>query len=165
MKANCLIVLGLLAFPLATLADESDQRFEQLVDEYLEVTGALKIGEQLSAVIVGQFTQAMKANGANLPDRALELLEIEVNKSVSDEMASGSFNEMMYPIYSRYLDESDIQAALDFYSTKEGKKIAQAMPLMAADGMAAGQEWGARLAPKVAQDVLKRLEEEGIELQ
>jgi hypothetical protein len=165
LKIQLLILVGLLTFPVASVGDDSGERYEQLVDEMLEITGALKIGEQMSAMVVSQMAQAMKASSSDLPDRAFELLQIEVNETISKEMASGSFNEMMYPIYAKYLDEHDLQAALEFYSTKEGRKIAQAMPLMAADGMAAGQEWGAILGPKIARNVLQRLADEGIELQ
>ncbi len=165
MKVQTLIAVSLLAFPLTMFGDESKQRYENLVDEMLEVTGALEVGEQMAAMIVSQMTRVMKAGGTDLPDRALEIMEIAVVETINDELASGSFNELMYPIYAKYLDEGDMKAALDFYSTKEGKKIAQAMPLMAADGMVAGQKWGQMLGPRIAENVRQRLADEGIQLQ
>ena len=79
-------------------------------------------------------------------------------------MASGSFNKLMYPIYAKYLDENDLRAAIAFYSTKEGRKFAETAPLMAADGIAVGQQWGRTIGPKIVRNVQKRLQEEGIEL-
>jgi hypothetical protein len=109
--------------------------------------------------------RALKSSGSDLPDRAYELLEIEVQDTINDEIESGSFNQLMYPVYAKYLDEADLEAALRFYATNEGRKIAEAMPLMAVEGMTVGQQWGATLGPKIAQRVEQRLAEEGIDLQ
>ena len=57
MKLHLLVLIGLLTFSITTLGDDSEQRYEQLVDELLQVTGALKIGEQMSAMIVSHMTQ------------------------------------------------------------------------------------------------------------
>jgi uncharacterized protein len=165
MKMRVVAGLYLLSLPLMSLGDDSGQRYNRLVDEILEVTGALKIGEQMSAVVVSQMVQALKSSNTEVPDRAYELLEDEVQLTIRSAMESGSFNELMYPVYAKYLDEADLEAMLQFYSTKEGKKIAELMPLMAADGAAVGQRWGAELGPEIANRVLKRLADEGIELQ
>ncbi len=160
-----MVVFFLLALPLVSLGDDSEERYERLVDELLEVTGALKIGEQMGALIVNQMVGALKSSGSNVPDRVYELLESEVLDTINDEIESGSFNELMYPVYAKHLDENDLKAALRFFATKEGRKMAEAMPLMAAEGMAVGQQWGAALGPKIAQRVQQRLAEEGIDLQ
>ena len=165
MRYKILIFFCLLALPLTSLSDDSEQRYERLVDEVLEVTGALKIGEQMSTMVVSQMIRALKSSGSDLPDRAYELLEIEVQDTINDEIESGSFNQLMYPVYAKYLDEADLEAALRFYATNEGRKIAEAMPLMAVEGMTVGQQWGATLGPKIAQRVEQRLAEEGIDLQ
>jgi len=47
MKIWTLVVVFLLVIPLTCEAYESDASYERLVDEVLEVTGALKIGEQM----------------------------------------------------------------------------------------------------------------------
>ena len=163
MKLRTLAAVCLLAFPATSFAEEPTETYKALVDEILEVTGALKIGEQMADLVIQQMTMAMKAGGTDIPDRTLEVMREVVNETISREMASGSFNEMMYPIYAKYLDEADLRAAIAFYSTKEGRKFAEATPLMAMDGMTVGQQWGARLGPKIARNVERRLREEGIE--
>ena len=165
MRIHVVAGLCLLSLPLMSLGDESGEQYNRLVDEVLEVTGAFKIGEQMSALVVSQMIQALKASGTEVPDRAYELLEGEVQLTIKAEIESGSFNELMYPVYAKYLDEADLEAMLRFYSTKEGRKIAEAMPLMAAEGAAAGQRWGAALGPEIASRAMKRLADEGIELQ
>ncbi|MEM1438222.1 MAG: DUF2059 domain-containing protein [Pseudomonadota bacterium] len=164
MKLRIFAAVWLLAFPAASFADEPTETYKALVDEILEVTGALKIGEQMADLVVQQMIMAMKAGGTELPDRMLDVMREEAVATISREMAAGSFNEMMYPIYAKYLDEKDLRAAIAFYSTEEGRKFAEAAPLMAMDGMTVGQKWGAMLGPRIARNVERRLREEGIEL-
>ncbi len=164
MKLRTLAAVCLLAFPVTSFADEPSETYKALVDEILEVTGALKIGEQMADLVIQQMTMAMKAGGTEIPDRALQFMREEAMATINQEMASGSFNEMMYPIYAKYLNENDLRAAIAFYSTKEGRKFAEAAPLMAMDGMTVGQKWGAMMGPRIARNVERRLREEGIEL-
>ena len=165
MKTKIVVLMGLLALPLASLAQDPNENYQRLVDEVLEVTGALKIGEQMSSAVVAQLVQALKSSGSTLPDRAYDILEDEVQSTIREEMESGSFHEMMYPIYARHLNESDLEAALAFFETTEGRKYVQAMPAMAAEGMQVGQAWGASLGPKIAERVQQRLTAEGFDLQ
>ena len=118
----------------------------------------------MADLVIQQMTMAMKAGGTEIPDRALQFMREEAMATINQEMASGSFNEMMYPIYAKYLNENDLRAAIAFYSTKEGRKFAEAAPLMAMDGMTVGQKWGAMMGPRIARNVERRLREEGIEL-
>ena len=165
MRIQLTVAVCLMALPLTGLTDDAQQRYKLLVDEVLEVTGALAIGEQMSNAVVSQMIQAIKSSRTDLPNRAYQLIESEVQNAIKEEVESGSFQELMYPIYAKHLSEDELKALLRFYSTKEGKRVAQTMPLMAAEGMAAGQQWGAALGPKIAQRVQQRLADEGIDVQ
>ena len=164
MRVKKLAVLGLIALPFASLGDDAEQRYEDLVDEIMEVTGALEIGDHVQAVVMGQLIRALKASGSDLPDRAYELIQIEVQMMIEEEREAGTLNELIYPVYAKHLDEKDLEALLAFYATKEGRKIAEATPLMAVDAMTAGEELGAALEPKITQRLQRRLAEEGVEL-
>ena len=164
MKSRFMALIVFFLLPVAGLCEEIDEHYRQLVDEMLEVTGALEIGEQMSGFVVAELTRALKEVDHNLPDRAYEVLESEVRLLIREEMESGSFHELMYPIYRKYLDAEDLQAAIRFYRTEEGKKIVSVLPQLSREGMMAGQSWGASLGPKIAERVRARLAEEGIEL-
>ncbi len=153
MKTWAPVVVFLLVIPLTCLGDEPDPSYKQLVDEVLELTGALKIGEQMSGFVVGEIVKALQSADSDFPARGYELLESEVNLTIKEAMESGSLNELMYPIYAKYLDASDLEAMIRFYSTKEGRKIANILPQMTQEGMIAGQRWGAALGPQIAQRV------------
>ena len=69
MKLRTFAAVCLLAFPAASFADEPTETYKALVDEILEVTGALKIGEQMADLVVQQMIMAMKAGGTEQPLR------------------------------------------------------------------------------------------------
>ena len=154
----------LVLFPAGALAQETDEEYGKLVDEILEVTGALKIGDQLGGLIIEQMFEVLRASDPNLPDKVYELIQEEVKTILSESLASGSLQELMYPIYAKHLTKSDLEAMVAFYRTPEGKRIASATPLMAQEGMLAGQAWGESLGPQIGTRVIQRLSEEGIEL-
>lgn len=155
----------LLAIPVACWSQETENEFNVLVDEVLELTGALSIGEQMANLIVAQMVDALRATQTTLPDRALALIEEEVNAVLSESMESGEFQDLMYPIYARYLTKADLEAMVAFYRTPEGQRIVEVLPVMSQEGMVAGQKWGESLGPEIGRRVLDRLSEEGIELE
>ena len=164
MQIRVLTIMVLLLAPMLCFGNETDEEYERLVDEILETTGALEIGVQMSDLIVAQMFEALKAADKEVPDRAYDALEDEVISTINDAIASGSFSELMYPIYRKYLSRTDLEAMVRFYRTEEGKRIAEAIPVMAQEAMQAGQVWGTNLSPEIARRVRERLASEGIEL-
>ncbi|HSD69291.1 MAG TPA: DUF2059 domain-containing protein [Woeseiaceae bacterium] len=159
-------VIALISLVLASASytQVADEEYNHLVDEVLELTGALKIGQQFSAAIVEQMVGALRATNSDLPDEAYSLIEEEVNTTIADSMESGSFQRLMYPIYAEHLSRADLEAMVSFYKSDAGRRIAEAMPIMAQQGMLAGQAWGESLGPEIGTRVLQRLAEEGYEL-
>jgi hypothetical protein len=82
---------------------------------------------------------ALKTADSELPDHAYDVLKDEVNLTIDEAIRSGSFHKLMYPIYRKYLTESDLEAMVQFYRTTAGQKLAATMPSMVQDGMVAGQ--------------------------
>ena len=164
MKSRFVVLTFFVFLPLVGIGDETDEQYRQLVDETFEVTGAWKIGEQMSIFMVAEMTRALKEIDEEVPDRVYELIASEVNLVIREEIGSGSLNELMYPIYRKYLDASDLEALIKFYTSKKGKKIASLLPQLTQELMIAGQSWGASLGPKVGERVGMRLSEEGIEI-
>ncbi len=164
MKSRFVALILFILLPLVGVGEETDEHYKQLVDEMLEVTGALKIGEQMSVFMVSEMTRALKEVDEDLPDRVYEVIESEVSLLIREEIESGSFNELLYPIYRKYLDASDLEAIIKFYRTKEGRKIVSVLPQLSQEGMIAGQSWGESLGPKIVERVRIRLLEEGIEI-
>lgn len=67
--------------------------------------------------------------------------------------------EMLTPVYSNYLTQSDLEELIVFYKTPVGKKFAKSTPQIMQESMQVGQEWGR----KMGKILLKKCTKMGIE--
>ncbi len=162
MRTRWWVVVAALFVSFNAAAEDIDAEYRALVDEVLEITGAIKIGEQMGEFMATELFRVLRTNDLSVPDRAYDILAEEISAIMKEELNAGSFNEMMYPVYHKYLTATDLQALIDFYSSPEGKKIAELLPQISQEGMMAGQQWGLSLSPKIQERIRTRLEEEGI---
>ena len=121
------------------------------------------MGQLFANAFVQQMTKVLKSTNPDIPHRALTILEEEVNTLIEEEMIEkGSFYEVIYPIYHKYLTIEDIKALIAFYKTPVGKKTITVLPQLTQESMHAGQVWGQSLGPIIQKRLAKRFEEEGI---
>lgn len=73
------------------------------------------------------------------------------------EVNAGEINDMVVPIYAKYLTHEEVKEMTAFYRTRTGKKLISVMPQITAEAMAVGQKWGTELGQKIGE----RLKEEG----
>ncbi|WP_407481721.1 DUF2059 domain-containing protein [Elizabethkingia meningoseptica] len=67
--------------------------------------------------------------------------------------ASGEFEELLIPVYSKYYTEKELDDVIAFYKTPTGQKVIKTMPEMTKESMQAGQEWGMKLGQKVMKNI------------
>ena len=84
--------------------------------------------------------------------------------TLQEELASGSMEDLIVPIYARYFTLSEIEELLDFYRTPIGRKTIEVMPLLTQESMQVGQSWGMAIGPVIGRRVSERLAAEGIEV-
>lgn len=132
------VTVGLLSVPQRALADEAKK--EALVRELLELTGAGKLGEQVSAQMIDSM-RGMPGLDPRFVDKFAQLAR-------GDEMT-----EIIVPIYMKHFDEPTLKAVVAFYKTPAGQKLIVAMPVVMQESMTAGQEWGKRIAMKVQAEI------------
>jgi hypothetical protein len=150
-----------------TLASAEDMSPDKRADieQLMRVTGALKIGKQMSEAFVSNMTQAIKASRPDVPNRMYDILAEEVNKVIGEQMvAKGGFLEMTILIYDKHFTHADIKGLLSFYQTELGKKTIKALPHIMEESMKAGQLWGQALGPIIQERIIERFKEEGIDL-
>ena len=85
-----------------------------------------------------------KQQKSNVPD--------DVWKEIEDDLATNSLKElttMLTPIYKQHLSLEDINGAIAFYNTPVGKKLTEKTPLISAQSMQIGQQWGMGLGAKI----------------
>lgn len=90
--------------------------------------------------IIGMYKQSK----SEIPDAFWTELEVEMKKTTTDELS-----ELLSPIYFKHLTIDDIKQVTAFYDSPVGKKYAEKTPLIMQESMAAGQEWGSKLAGKI----------------
>jgi len=135
------------------------------IEKLLNITGALKIGKQISNAVVINMTRALKTSRPDIPDRMYRILAEEVNNIIEEQMfAKGGYMEMGVLIYDKYFTHDDIKGLLSFYQTDLGKKTIKVLPQIVQSSLKAGQLWGQALGPLIQKRVAKRFKEEGIDL-
>jgi len=157
--------LALAAKPSAdTKATISKSKRANIV-KLLELTGALRIGEQMSQFFVTQMTQSIKATRPDIPEEMFKILAEEVNGVIATAlMQKEGFVGLVIPIYDKYYNEADIKALIKFYQTDIGKKTIEVMPNLIRESMLMGQEWGQKMGPIIQERVMKRFKEKGFDL-
>ncbi|MFT5133813.1 MAG: hypothetical protein ACI9SC_002286 [Gammaproteobacteria bacterium] len=160
-KKILLIVLCLFSF--STYAEELTDEKKKVIDELLEITGALRIGEVMGAAVANQMITALTKQKGELDPKIVEILKAETAKIMHDEyVANGWINNMSHGIYHKYLSMAEIQELVDFYKTPTGSKVVSVLPLLTQEGMLAGQAHGQTLGPIIQQGIQDRFRREGI---
>ncbi|HTV50641.1 MAG TPA: DUF2059 domain-containing protein [Steroidobacteraceae bacterium] len=132
------------------------------IEKLIEITGALNLGRQLSAAMVTQLTNALRATHADIPQKALDILPDVVNGVIAENMAT--LRETMMHLYDQHLTLEDVQGLNQFYSTPLGRKVIKDLPSLLQESIVAGQKWGQALGPEIARRLRERFQKEGIAL-
>lgn len=122
--------------------------YQNMVKKMLEANGsegAFKAG-------IKQMFSMFREQKSNVPSEVWNSFEAEFEKTSMDDLSV-----MLAPVYEKHLTEADLKKIIEFYETPAGKKFATATPLIMQESMQVGQEWGM----KIAQQVMKKLEEKG----
>jgi len=148
------------ATPQPAAAKPVSPEFEKDILRLLDVTGAQKLGDQLTNNFMVQFGQAIRASNPNIPPRALE---------IANEVARSFFTERypqlvprMVQAYAKVLTPDDVKQMLAFYETPLGRRLIQVTPALAQAGAQAGQEWGQSMLPDLQQALQTRFKAEGL---
>lgn len=167
MKKQVLaIVLCFLFVANFAVGEELNDEKKLAIKELLQVTGAYQLGELFSNTFTQQMVSALKASKPDVDPRAFDIIKEETDGLFHDELVvKESLLPLMYPIYHKYLSLDETIGLIKFYKTPLGRKAISVMPKMTEESMAAGQEWGKIIAPKLQKRVLNRLEKEHINIQ
>ncbi|MDF0705790.1 DUF2059 domain-containing protein [Flagellimonas okinawensis] len=87
-------------------------------------------------------------------------IETEIWVDLEKEFSKTSLNElteMLVPVYSKHLNQQDLEDLIQFFETPVGKKYAASTPLILQESMQVGQQWGM----KIGQDFQRKLQEKG----
>lgn len=166
MKTRLSIALlaVLLSFSGSVLAggQEISPEKRAQIEKMLEITGALKLGQQFSSAMITQMTNSLRASHGNIPQKALDVLPEIVNGVVAENI--GTLKEAIIHIYDEHLTLEDVKGLNRFYSSELGRKVITILPGVLTESIAAGQQWGQGLAPEIARRIQERFQKDGISL-
>lgn len=128
------IALSLVLF--VSVPSFAEQASKESVLKLMELTGSKNIGEQM----LSQMVAAMKKVSTDVPESFWTEF---VRQADFDELM-----DMIVPIYQKYLTQQEIDKAIAFFSSAEGKKIASTQPMIIQESVQAGQLWGQKTAQK-----------------
>lgn len=123
---------------------QTDSTYLKVLSEMLDVSGA----EANTNAVMDQLFTMFRTQYGDIPNTFWEEFEKEFRET--------SFNEfvtMCIPIYKKHLTIDDLQAAIDFYNSPAGKRIAEKTPLITTESMQVGQKWGMELSNKVLEKI------------
>ena len=142
--------------------DELTEKKKQVIDEMLEITGALKVGELMGAAVSNEMISAMMQQQGQVDPVVIQIVQDEVKQVMQDEfVANGFIQEMSYELYDKYFTTAELEEVVAFYKSPIGQKITSVLPQLTQESMLAGQRHAESLGPLIQQRLLARLKAEG----
>jgi hypothetical protein len=142
-----------------------DSEKKKLIDALLEQTGqsAIAMSKQFSDAFIQQMTNVLIQSQSNVEPKAFDILREEITAIIDEELITkSSFNEMLYPIYSKNFSVEELEKMIELNKTELGQKLIRVMPVLTQESIQAGQLLGQSLAPIIQQRIAERFEKEGI---
>lgn len=124
------------AFLLSSTASAVPASAES-IKALMQTTGSGDIGMQM----MNQMIPTLKKMVPNAPDTFWVQMMEEIN---ADEMEN-----LIIPVYQKYLSEEDIQAINKFNQSPSGKKLIKVQPAIMQESFTIGQQWGQNIAKEV----------------
>lgn len=131
-------VLGaiLIVLSIQSHAEELTDEKRQVIDDILEITGALEVGKQFGMAIV----QQLFGSDDSIPESdKLKLIDAISQFYDSEFINNGWTNQMSHRIYHKYMTLEELTAIRDFYLTPAGRKAAKTLPMVAQEAMQESQ--------------------------
>ena len=147
---NRITLVGVLVLTclLASLAySQATREKEREIRQLLEVTGTTKTMPEMMDQMIAEFRKALPA----VPSEFWDDFRKEIKM---DELVG-----LMVPVYDKHLSLEDIKAANAFFATPSGKRFAEKMSVMSAEGFEVGRKWG----EAKGRLVVERLKEKGLD--
>ena len=91
------IVFVAIVFSTISVAEELTQEKKMVIDEMLEITGAMKIGEMMGTSAANQMISLLSQQDKDVDPKFAEIVKDEVGKIMHDEfIANGFINDVSY---------------------------------------------------------------------
>lgn len=165
MKNYYLSLAAIILITIPNWLSASNGHFKDTLT-LLEVTGSLKMGQQLGQHTAQQILKVVKQQQTDIPPEAFSIIEEETMRIITSELApDGKFVKELVDLQNEYFTHEEIKELLAFYDTDIGKKLIATQPEIFQKSMLIGQIWGKSLIPLLKDRILTRLKQEGIKIE
>jgi len=145
--------------PATEISDEK----KAVIDELLEITGALEVATIMGDAAANQMLTAIQRTNGQIPPEVVAIIRDETHKIMQEEFVDNGFiSEVSYVIYDRHFTTAELQEVVDFYKSPTGAKVARLMPQVTQEAMIESQKHMQTLRPIIQQRFTERFEAEGI---
>jgi len=134
------------------------------IRELIDVTRARVNSAAFASAFSQQMLVALRAGNPGLSDRAIAIVQQEVNQVVEEEMQQESLQALIYPVYARHFTLDELKALIAFNRSPAGIKANEVMPLLLEESRQAAEAWSREIGPRIGERVLERFREEGIDV-
>jgi len=145
MKKFLLCMTFVSVFLLSSASISAQPASPESIKALMQSTGSGDMGVQM----ISQMLPALKKMRPDAPESFWTSFWSEIN---ADEIEN-----MIIPVYQKYLTEDDIQAINSFYQTPAGKKLIRVQPSIMQETMTIGQQWGKNIAKRFLLKYQKKI--------
>lgn len=158
------LALSLLIPANPARADELTDAKRADIETLMRQSGSEGMAVALGANMAKQITGAVKAARPDVPKRALDVVEAELVRLLTEKMGGpGGMLARMVPVYAEAFSHEEIRQLLAFYQSPVGRKAVGLTPRLMAQGQRIGQEMARELQPDLRTRLTEALRREGIE--
>ncbi|MDR2072622.1 MAG: DUF2059 domain-containing protein [Spirochaetaceae bacterium] len=127
----------------------SSQTKEEEIMRLLDLMGTKNLAKQT----IEMFIPRMQVLAPSVPKEFWDLF--------IEKMDLDLFIKAYVPLYDRHYTLEDIRALITFYESPVGKKVVEVTPLITAESLSLGEEWGLLMGELILEE-LKKAGYEGI---
>lgn len=148
-KLIAIVGMALLTGPFCFAQNnEVTPEYKAVFMEMMELNGS----QEIYQTSIDEMFKIYENNFSDVPAEFWERLKKEMKKR-----SIGELSDMLVDVYAKHFSLKEIKEINAFYKTPVGKKLSETTPIITKDAMKIGEQWGR----KVAEEVMKEMEEEG----
>lgn len=137
-----LVLLALLVTPCLSAQELS---FEEKIEKLIELSGAK---QNFDVGVTNAIRLQRENNQGILNEEFFNTLEAEMLKRGEETLIP-----LLIPIYKKHLTEEEVDGLIKFFESDIGKSMVQKTPLIMADAMQVGAEWGRELGIEIVNKI------------
>jgi hypothetical protein len=153
-----LICCAALVFTTVVSAQDISDEMKTDTKAFLDLTGALEIGDQMGNAISQQIIR----QNPNAPAGAADVIAEVVHENVDSLINSPETLDGLVAIYAKYYTHEDILALIEFYTSPLGTKMIAIGPQIAQESTQFSRNLFVQRVPQIQQDIQERLQAAGL---